>query len=273
MKRVILSIILLMSIYFSGLAQTATRNSVVIDEVFVDPTPPVGMPNGEFIELKNCGRFTINLQNWKLSDGSAVAVITGAFYLQPDSFVIVCANAMVPAFSRFGTVIGVGNFPSLNNDADIVVLYAADASLVHAIGYTLEWYQNPIKQEGGWSIEMIDTDNPCGGKLNWKASIASEGAIFTDSYGQQSCTAGRASFILGQEPFRTGLLTIGMPGDPHGITDWMPTIADALKTAFLHMHKEKLGEALLSQVFVCERFESAPPNGYRALYAVAPRDL
>jgi arylsulfatase len=60
--------------------------------------------------------------------------------------------------------------------------------------------------------------------------IAKEGAIFTDSYGQQSCTAGRASFILGQEPFRTGLLTIGMPGDPHGITKWMPTIADVMKT-------------------------------------------
>ncbi|HEY4367494.1 MAG TPA: arylsulfatase [Steroidobacteraceae bacterium] len=59
--------------------------------------------------------------------------------------------------------------------------------------------------------------------------IANEGALFSDSYGQQSCTAGRASFILGQEPFRTGLLTIGMPGDPHGIADWMPTIADALK--------------------------------------------
>lgn len=59
--------------------------------------------------------------------------------------------------------------------------------------------------------------------------IATEGAIFTDAYGQQSCTAGRASFILGEEPFRTGLLTIGMPGDPHGITSWMPTIADALK--------------------------------------------
>jgi arylsulfatase len=60
--------------------------------------------------------------------------------------------------------------------------------------------------------------------------IAREGAMFTDSYGQQSCTAGRASFILGQEPFRTGLLTIGMPGDPHGIQDWMPTIADVMKS-------------------------------------------
>src|SRR5262245_36480708 len=60
--------------------------------------------------------------------------------------------------------------------------------------------------------------------------IAKEGALFTDAYTQNSCTAGRASFILGQEPFRTGLLTIGMPGDPHGIQDWMPTIADVLKT-------------------------------------------
>ena len=59
--------------------------------------------------------------------------------------------------------------------------------------------------------------------------LAREGAMFTDFYGQQSCTAGRASFILGQHPFRTGLLTIGMPGSRHGIPDWTPTIADLLK--------------------------------------------
>src|SRR5207248_6483037 len=41
--------------------------------------------------------------------------------------------------------------------------------------------------------------------------IAKEGALFTDYYAQQSCTAGRAAFILGQTPFRTGLLTVGLP--------------------------------------------------------------
>jgi len=61
------------------------------------------------------------------------------------------------------------------------------------------------------------------------ARIAKEGALFTDAYAQQSCTAGRASFILGQHPFRTGLLTIGMPGSDQGIPDWTPTIADLLK--------------------------------------------
>ncbi len=59
--------------------------------------------------------------------------------------------------------------------------------------------------------------------------IANEGALFTDNYGQQSCTAGRAAFMMGQHPARTGMLTIGMPGSPHGIPDWTPTIADVLK--------------------------------------------
>jgi arylsulfatase len=60
-------------------------------------------------------------------------------------------------------------------------------------------------------------------------SIANEGALFTDMYAQQSCTAGRAAFILGEHPFRTGLLTIGMPGSDQGIPDWAPTIGDLLK--------------------------------------------
>jgi len=59
--------------------------------------------------------------------------------------------------------------------------------------------------------------------------IANEGAMFTDWYAQQSCTAGRAAFILGQHPFRTGLLTIGMPGSEQGVQDNQPTIAELLK--------------------------------------------
>ncbi|MCQ8206078.1 sulfatase-like hydrolase/transferase, partial [Vibrio parahaemolyticus] len=47
--------------------------------------------------------------------------------------------------------------------------------------------------------------------------IAREGIQFTDAYGEQSCTAGRAAFITGQSPFRTGLLSIGMPGEDQGL--------------------------------------------------------
>lgn len=59
--------------------------------------------------------------------------------------------------------------------------------------------------------------------------IAKEGALFTDMYAQQSCTAGRAAFMLGQNPFRTGLLTIGMPGAKHGVRHIDPCIAELLK--------------------------------------------
>jgi arylsulfatase len=60
-------------------------------------------------------------------------------------------------------------------------------------------------------------------------SIAREGAMFTDWYGQQSCTAGRAAFITGQSPIRTGLTKVGLPGAPEGMTAADPTIATLLR--------------------------------------------
>jgi arylsulfatase len=60
--------------------------------------------------------------------------------------------------------------------------------------------------------------------------VARQGALFTDYYAQQSCTAGRAAFITGQSPFRTGLLKVGLPGADLGLQPQDPTIADLLKS-------------------------------------------
>ena len=59
--------------------------------------------------------------------------------------------------------------------------------------------------------------------------IASEGMLFTDAYGEQSCTAGRAAFITGQIPFRTGLTKVGLPGSDLGLQSQDPTLADLIK--------------------------------------------
>jgi arylsulfatase len=75
--------------------------------------------------------------------------------------------------------------------------------------------------------------------------IANEGVLFTDHYAQQSCTAGRASFIMGQHPFRTGMLAIGMPGAKQGIQPSDITIAEALKPlgyATAQIGKNHLGD-------------------------------
>ncbi len=60
--------------------------------------------------------------------------------------------------------------------------------------------------------------------------IGKEGAVFTDWYGQQSCTAGRAAFITGQTPVRTGLTKVGLPGAELGLGPHDPSVADVLKT-------------------------------------------
>lgn len=60
--------------------------------------------------------------------------------------------------------------------------------------------------------------------------IAKEGALFTDWYGQQSCTAGRAAFVTGQSPIRTGLTKVGLPGADIGLSAEDPTVAEVMKS-------------------------------------------
>jgi arylsulfatase A-like enzyme len=75
--------------------------------------------------------------------------------------------------------------------------------------------------------------------------IAAEGALFTDWYGQQSCTAGRAAFITGQSPIRTGLTKVGLPGADLGLSVKDPTIAEVLKAqgyATAQFGKNHLGD-------------------------------
>src|SRR3954468_3662618 len=81
---------------------------------------------------------------------------------------------------------------------------------------------------GYWNISAYNR-----GQMGYRTPnidrIANEGAIFTDLYAQQSCTAGRAAFITGQSCFRTGLLKVGLPGAKEGLSEKDPTLAELLK--------------------------------------------
>ncbi len=159
-----------LGIYSWSGAQTANRFDVLITELLPDPSPVVGLPNAEFIELKNVSSFAVNLLGWKLSNSNSTATVSSNFILGPDSIVIVCSNANVPLFLPFGKTLGVASFPALNNDGDVISLVSAEGKNIHAIEYNESWYGNNIKSEGGWSLEMRDTKNPCNGKSNWTAS-------------------------------------------------------------------------------------------------------
>lgn len=81
----------------------------------------------------------------------------------------------------------------------------------------------------GWTNVSAYEDGIVGYETPNIDRIANEGIRFTDYYGEQSCTAGRAAFITGQSGLRTGLLKVGFPGAPFGIQDEDPTLAEMLK--------------------------------------------
>jgi arylsulfatase A-like enzyme len=92
---------------------------------------------------------------------------------------------------------------------------------------------------------LAPTIGMMGGRTPNIDRLANEGALFTDYYAQQSCTAGRSAFITGQHPFRTGLLAVGLPGSPLGLQKEDPIIADLLKPlgdATAQVGKNHLGD-------------------------------
>ena len=169
--RKALLVLLLLPLY--SLAQN--RYDVVIDEVMADPTPQISLPSIEWIEVKNISANPINLQNWRIGDATGQSGPMPNFILQPDSFVIICTGSAVAAMQAYGRVISVMSFPSLDNDGDQLYLRSNTGLTIHAISYSLSWYQNAVKSDGGWTLEMIDTKNPCTGISNWKASNDTRG--------------------------------------------------------------------------------------------------
>ena len=109
------------------------------------------------------------------------------------------------------------------------------------LGVTLAataWAQQPAKKPNiliiwGDDIGQFNISAYNMGMMGYKTpnidSIAKDGALFTDWYGQQSCTAGRAAFVTGQSPIRTGLTKVGLPGTPEGMKAEDPTVATLLK--------------------------------------------
>jgi len=98
------------------------RYDVVITEFLSDPTPAVGLPESEFIELKNRSTVDYNLRNWTISNGNSSATIKVDYILKSDSFLILCANSAAVSFTAFGATLGISGFPSLSNDGGVIIL-------------------------------------------------------------------------------------------------------------------------------------------------------
>jgi hypothetical protein len=133
---------------------------LIISEFLSDPEPPMALPKVEFVELLNVSKNVIQLQNCSFSDQSTRSYLP-EFVLKPDSFVLLCALENKSLLDSFGNVIGLKDFPSLNNSGDELILRNSDGKLLHRVVYDLSELSSNLKSAGGWSFEIIDKYKPC----------------------------------------------------------------------------------------------------------------
>ena len=156
-------------------SQQIRAGEIVINEMMVDPDPAAGaVVYPEYIELYNKKAFPIRLKSWKLGVGTTYKLLPDVI-IPADSFLVLTSVSGVSVFSEKINVAGMTGFPVLANTGQIVQLLNDSGNIVSAVMYTDEWYQDPFKKEGGYSLEQVDADNPCGGIVNWRASVNGTG--------------------------------------------------------------------------------------------------
>lgn len=146
----------------------ANTNDVVINEIMADPTPLVGLPDWEFVELFNNTNKTINLNGWKLFIGTSERLI-GQLQLPPNGFVVLAHENARNALQGYAPFFGFSSF-TLTNAGATLTLKSPQNITISTVSYSDTWYNDTKKKDGGWTLEQIDPTNPCGGKKNWTAS-------------------------------------------------------------------------------------------------------
>ncbi len=147
---------------------------VVITEIMADPVPAVSLPAKEYLEIKNLTDYRLNLHGWKLTTTDQSIDFTREIIL-PYENMIICAVNDTALLSGYGSTTGLKPFPTLTDGGKIIALQNSEGDLISGVEYSSSWYNNELKAEGGWSLELIDADYPFCQDGNWTASISRSG--------------------------------------------------------------------------------------------------
>lgn len=148
---------------------------ILITEFLADHSPAEDLPAFEFVEIYNRSDKVINLGVLRLADPVDTANLENTILL-PDTYRILCRKEADAEYKPFGETMSLENMPTLNNGADILTLLDTSGQVVHRVAYSQNWYRDPIKKNGGWTLEMINPDKACiPDSSNWIASLDHRG--------------------------------------------------------------------------------------------------
>lgn len=189
--------------FFGGIPDVPKPGKLIVSELMADPDPVVGdLPAAEYVELQNTAASYISLRGVTFSDASSSVTLPDT-WLGPGERIVLCEASQATSFQRFGKVLGLNPWPSLNNSGDDLTLRDAGGFWLHELRYTSGMYGSGIKAAGGWALEIIDPQNPCD-PTNWKASTSLQGG-----------TPGTKNSVHGDNPDKKGpYLAEVYPEDP-----------------------------------------------------------
>lgn len=162
-----------MLVFLTG-TLAAQAFQVVITEVLPDPSPAIGLPAEEFIELTNISGKSIDISGWQLSNGRTRSTFPDSIYLPADSILIICATKSADQFIPFGRTLGLTQFPALSNEIDTIILSNASGETISVIAYSNNLYTMDYPSSGR-SLEMINLQYSCSLQNNWAPSTSDSG--------------------------------------------------------------------------------------------------
>lgn len=188
------------------------RKDIIINEIFADPSPQIDLPTSEFIELYNITEHTLPLKGFKYFD-TTTTYIFGDIYIAPKEYLILCSKNDTTEYQKYGRTLGISPWPTLNNASDIITLTDADDNIIDAVHYFDSWYRDPVKKNGGYTLELIDPFSDCIHAQNYAASMDPSGG-----------TPGRKN-------------SLSIPSDPQTITVQNIYLKDNNKTVLVQFNK------------------------------------
>lgn len=177
---------------FDFLFYITLKYDVIINELMVDVNPaPVALPPNKYIELYNRTNQSISLYNWKLKIGTNTARVFPDVSIPPFGYVIICSSSAQSLFNAFGITVPILREDELTaTTGKTIVLYNNFDNIIEQITYDPKtWYNDPNKDDGGWSMERIDPNNVCSQETNWRATLDYTGG-----------TPGRINSVFGSNP-------------------------------------------------------------------------
>ncbi len=151
-----------------------SRNDIVITEIMPDPSPPVLLPDSEYIELYNRCLLPIQLSGYKIGVGTKESAL-GPYLLYPNEYVVLVPSTLASQWASVPNKISVTSWPTLANTGGDIVLRDKTGKVMTSVRYGSSMGASGFKQEGGWSFEIKDPDNLSGDRENWGFSVNEKG--------------------------------------------------------------------------------------------------